>query len=126
RQTAVASGFAPIAQSNAEHTDLFALCDDLGFGLRSQLLLVLAVISLDHVHANIIQFLRVTIIEITPVRNGWKVFESPGSETVFLNKEQAIDYAQTRACFRTGEIRILKSNGAVERTIPFSEANRKL
>jgi hypothetical protein len=38
----------------------------------------------------------------------------------------AIDYAKNRACFRSGEIRILDSNGAVERTIPFSEADRKL
>jgi len=45
---------------------------------------------------------------------------------VFLNQEQAISYAQGRACFRTGEIRILDPNGAVRRTIPFSEADRKL
>ncbi len=44
----------------------------------------------------------------------------------FLSQEQAIDYAQGRACFRSGEIRILDSNGAVERTIPFTEADRKL
>jgi hypothetical protein len=31
-----------------------------------------------------------------------------------------------RACFRSGEIRILKSNGAVDRIIPFDETNRKL
>ena len=37
-----------------------------------------------------------------------------------------IDYAAGRACFRSGEIRVLDSNGNVERTIPFSEADRKL
>jgi hypothetical protein len=63
-----------------------------------------------------------TIIEIRPFRNGWKCFEAPGVEPVFLNQEQAIDYAKGRACFRSGEIRILDSSGAVERTIPFSEA----
>jgi hypothetical protein len=68
----------------------------------------------------------VTIIEIRPVRNGWQVYEAPGVEPVFLNQEQAIDYATCRACFRSGEIRILDSNGAVERTIPFNETNRKL
>jgi hypothetical protein len=30
------------------------------------------------------------------------------------------------ACFRSGEIRILKSNGTVERIIPFDETQRRL
>jgi len=68
----------------------------------------------------------VTTIEIRPHRWGWKVFEAPGVEPVFAEKRQAINYAQGRACFRCGEIRILDSNGAVERMIPFSEADRKL
>jgi len=68
----------------------------------------------------------VTVIEIRPFRNGWKVFEAPGVEPVFLKQEQAIDYAMCRACFRSGEIRILKSNGAVECIIPFNETDRKL
>ena len=67
-----------------------------------------------------------TIIEIRPFRNGWKCFEAPGVEPVFLDQEQAIDYAKNRACFRSGEIRILDSSGNVERTIYFSEADRKL
>ena len=67
-----------------------------------------------------------TLIEIKPHRWGWKVFECPGVEPVFLTKDQAINYAQNRACFRSGEIRILNPNGAVERVIPFDDANRKL
>jgi hypothetical protein len=67
-----------------------------------------------------------TVIEIKPHHWGWKVFEAPGVEPVFLKKEQAIDYATCRACFRSGEIRILDSSGNVERTIPFNEADRKL
>jgi hypothetical protein len=67
-----------------------------------------------------------TVIEIKPHRNGWKVFEAPGVEPVFLEKRQAINYAETRACFRSGEIRILDSGGNVERVIPFDESNRKL
>ena len=59
-----------------------------------------------------------TIIEIRPYRGDWKVFECASVEPVFLNKEQAIDYAICRACFRSGEIRVLKSNGAVKRVIP--------
>jgi len=50
-----------------------------------------------------------TVIEIKPHRWGWKVFEAPGVEPVFPQKRQAIDYAETRACFRSGEIRILDS-----------------
>jgi hypothetical protein len=67
-----------------------------------------------------------TVIEIRPHRRSWKAFEAPGVEPVFPNKDQAIDYAQNRACFRSGEIRVLDSSGNVERTIAFSEADRKL
>jgi hypothetical protein len=67
-----------------------------------------------------------TVIEIRPHRWGWKTFEAPGVEPVFPKKDQAIDYAQNRACFRSGEIHILDSSGAVERTIRFTEADRKL
>jgi hypothetical protein len=58
-----------------------------------------------------------TISEIRPFRNGWQVQECPGVQPVFLTQEQAIDYAQGRACFRSQDIRIANSNGAVERTI---------
>ncbi len=67
-----------------------------------------------------------TIIEIKPHRWGWKAFEAAGVEPVFPEKDQAIDYAQNRACFRSGEIRILDASGKLERTIPFSEADRKV
>ena len=67
-----------------------------------------------------------TVIEIRPHRLGLKGFESSGVEPVFPDKDQAIDYAQNRACFRSGEIHILDSSGKLERTIVFSEADRKL
>jgi hypothetical protein len=67
-----------------------------------------------------------TIIEIRPQRNAWKVLEAPGVERVFLDKDDAIDYARDRACFRAGEIRILGSSGNVEHVIPFDETNRRL
>jgi hypothetical protein len=54
------------------------------------------------------------------------VYEGPGVQPVFLKKEQAIDYAQNRASFRPGEIRILDSTGKVKRTISFNETDRKL
>jgi hypothetical protein len=51
---------------------------------------------------------------------------APGVEPVFRAKDQAIGYAETRACFRTGEIRVLDSTGKLERTISFNEADRKM
>jgi hypothetical protein len=53
-----------------------------------------------------------TIIEIRQFRNGWQVYECPGVQPVFLTQEQAIDYATGRACFRSGEIRVLDSTGS--------------
>jgi hypothetical protein len=41
-------------------------------------------------------------------------------------KDQAIYYAETRASFRSSEIRILDSSGNVEQTIPFNETDRRL
>ena len=67
-----------------------------------------------------------TLIEIRPHRWGWKAFEASGVEPVFPRKDQAINYAQNRACFRSGEIHVLDSTGKLERTIAFSEADRKL
>jgi hypothetical protein len=44
------------------------------------------------------------VIETRPHRWGWKAFEAPGVEPVFPKKDDAIDYAQNRACFRSGEV----------------------
>jgi len=55
-----------------------------------------------------------------------KFLRPPGVEPVFPDKDHAIDYAETRACFRSGKIRILDSSGAIERIIAFNEADRKL
>ena len=65
------------------------------------------------------------VIEIKPHRWGWKACEAPGVEPVFPTKEDAISYAQGRARFRAGEIRVSDSSGNVERTIAFSETDRK-
>ena len=67
-----------------------------------------------------------TVIEIKPHLWGWKAFEASGVEPVFPKKDQAIDYALQRVCFRSGEIQILDSTGNVERVIPFDDATRKL
>jgi hypothetical protein len=67
-----------------------------------------------------------TVIEIKPFRNGWKSYEGPGVEPVFSTKEQAISYAQVRAYFRSGEIRIVDSSGRIECVIPFNNTERKM
>jgi len=67
-----------------------------------------------------------TMIEIKPHRWGWKVFEAPRIEPVFPEKHEAVNYAENRACFRSGEIRILDSSGNVERAMPLNDTNRKL
>jgi hypothetical protein len=68
----------------------------------------------------------VSIIEVRRFRNGWQVFEAPGVEPVFLSQGQAIGYAETRVCYRSGEIRVLDSDGNVERMIAFNQAARML
>jgi hypothetical protein len=67
-----------------------------------------------------------TVIEVRRRKRGWCVFESPGVEPVFLQKDQAIGYAQARARLRTGEICIFDWIGRVERMIAFDDANRRL
>lgn len=67
-----------------------------------------------------------TLIEIRPHRRGWKVFEAPGVEPVFYKKDQAIGYAETRAYFRVGEIRVSDSSGKLQRIIPFNDKHRTL
>jgi hypothetical protein len=54
-----------------------------------------------------------TVIEIKPHRWGWKAFQGPGVEPVFPKKDQALDYAQNRACFRSGQIRVLIRAGSL-------------
>jgi hypothetical protein len=71
-------------------------------------------------------FSVITIIEVKPRKPGWCVFESHGVEPVFLQKDQAIGYAEPCARLRTGEIRIFDSIGNVERVIAFDDANRRL
>jgi methyl coenzyme M reductase alpha subunit len=65
-------------------------------------------------------------LKATHTRWGWKLFEAPGVEPCFSKRDKAIDYAQNRACFRSGEVRIFDSCGNIERVIPFDDANRKL
>jgi hypothetical protein len=67
-----------------------------------------------------------TVIEIRPHSGAGKLLKRPASRRVFPKKDQAIDYALNRACFRSGEIRVLDSSGNVERIIAFSETDRKL
>ena len=59
-----------------------------------------------------------TVIEVKPRKWGWCVFESPNVEPVFLQKDQAIGYAETRARLRTGEIRIFDSTAMLNAPPP--------
>jgi hypothetical protein len=54
------------------------------------------------------------------------VFAQQATTATAEEKRQAIDYAETRACFRKGEIRVSDSTGKLERTIAFNDANRQL
>ena len=58
-----------------------------------------------------------TVIELRPHRWGWKACEAPGVEPVFPEKDHALECAQDRACFRSGEVRIFDLSGGVERLI---------
>jgi hypothetical protein len=62
--------------------------------------------------------------QIVPL--GCKAFAAPDVEPVSPMKKEAIDYTQSPACFRSGEVRVLDSTGGPESEIAFSEADRKL
>jgi hypothetical protein len=64
-----------------------------------------------------------TIIEIKPHFGGWKVFEAPGIEPYFSERDQAIHYAKGRTALRRGEIRIAGAHGGIEETIAFDESS---
>jgi hypothetical protein len=67
-----------------------------------------------------------TIIEIRPFRGG---FEAPGVAPCWIGpsaKEGAIGYAKARAKFGRGEIRVLRPDGSVERSISFDETDAKM
>jgi hypothetical protein len=69
------------------------------------------------------------IIEVKPVRDGWKVFEALGVEPVFPGSDgrnHAIDYAKTRQGFGKGEIRVLNAVGDVVETIQFNGREKAL
>lgn len=51
---------------------------------------------------------------------------SQSIKPVFPEKRQVINYAQNRASFRSGEVRIVDSRGNIEGVIPFDDTNRKL
>jgi hypothetical protein len=51
---------------------------------------------------------------------------APVCSLCFLDQEDAISYAQGRACFRSGEIRILDPSGATKRVIPFGRDGSKI
>jgi hypothetical protein len=70
-----------------------------------------------------------TIIEIRPYRGGWQCFEGPGVAPFWTGngaKEDAISYAEGRARFGRGEIRVLNPDRTVASIIPFDGSSAKL
>jgi hypothetical protein len=70
-----------------------------------------------------------TVIEIRPFRGGWQCFEAPGVQPYWTGdtaKDDAIGYAKARAKFGRAEIRVLKLNGSIERTIIFDESGSRM
>ena len=62
------------------------------------------------------------VIEIRPFRGGWQCFEGPGVEPYWIGddaKQSATDYAEARAKFGRGEIRVLNIDRSLERVISF-------
>ena len=53
-------------------------------------------------------------------------FEGARRRACLFEARSGINYAQSRASFRCGEIRILDSSGEVKRIIAFNETDRKL
>jgi hypothetical protein len=66
-----------------------------------------------------------TLIEVRPHSWGWKVFEAPGVEAVFLDQEQAIRLCKEPRLLPLRRDRILDSTDNVERTIAFSEGEER-
>ena len=69
-----------------------------------------------------------TIIEIRPFKGAWQCFEGPGVGPYWIGddaKQSATDYAEERAKFGRGEIRVLNVDGSLKRAIPFDRENRE-
>ena len=63
-----------------------------------------------------------------PFKGGWQCFEGPGVAPYWIDddaKQSATDYAEERAKFGRGEIRVLNVDGSLERAIPFDRENRE-
>ena len=68
------------------------------------------------------------IIEIRPFKGGWQCYEGTGVGPYWIGdtaKQSATDYAEERAKFGRGEIRVLNVDGSLERAIPFDRENRE-
>ena len=71
---------------------------------------------------------NLTVIEIRPFKGGWQCYEGPGVGPYWIGddaKQSATDYAEERAKFGRGEIRVLNPDGSIECIIPFGEGGNK-
>ena len=68
-----------------------------------------------------------TIIEIRPFKGGWQCYEGPGVGPYWIGesaKDDAIDYAKSRAKFGRGEIRVLNADGSIKDVIRLDGGTR--
>lgn len=66
-----------------------------------------------------------TIIEIRPFKGGWQCYEGPGVGPYWTGesaKNDAVGYANARAKFGRGEIRVLNHDAKVETIIPLNKS----
>ena len=67
------------------------------------------------------------VIEIRPFKGGWKCYEGPGVGPYWIGesaKDEAIDYAKSRAKFGRGEIRVLNADGSIKDVIRLEASTR--
>jgi len=67
---------------------------------------------------------NVSVSRFGPYRGGWQCYEGPGVGPYWIGdnaKQSATDYAEERAKFGRGEIRVLNPDGSIERVIAFNQ-----
>ena len=67
-----------------------------------------------------------TLIDIRPHSGGgWEVFEAPGVQPYFGDRQHAVDYAMERAKMHKGIIRILDTDGSILEEFPFDDSTKR-
>ncbi|MEY2510598.1 MAG: hypothetical protein QOE26_1361 [Verrucomicrobiota bacterium] len=65
----------------------------------------------------------VITIQVRPFRSRyWQVFEAPGVQPFFGDKQHAVDYATQRMKSRVGEVQVFDADGAIEEILRFDKS----